>query len=477
MRQIAQLCCGIARLALLVGTPVAAQGLVPDPLVVAIEPLLKSTSPELRGEAALALASTGSPSFYAPLLALAADPHPAARHRAILALGHLGHPGTDVLLQRILDKGPKDAPDRPLAALALGLLAEQPRVPAIDQFFERLDGSSPRRMRPLLGSLLVGMLRTPHPSRVTVLRNVLENASYRRQPILSLVAANLAQVPSKENAAALVATLRRDNPELLRAALRALADPRLDMAPEEIRHVIRLARTHGKSTVRAEALRLLARRRIPEALELAAQALQTQDPGLVGAAIHTALRLGGGELRDQVEARILATPDPRLRAAMTAAKTGPHSDGFVRRNLETARDIGTPFELRVQATRVVAEAGWDEIGPVASTLFFGTDRPHAARILAGALAAAKAPIDKRIHPATTVEDALRLPLRLDALVASGHPDAPSLLLRILKDPHAGNELRLAAVRAYRLAKLGGASPEELANLPPAVLRLVAPKSE
>ena len=65
------------------------------PLLAEAEELLHHRSPELRGEAAMILASSGIRRHHPAILELARDGHPDARLRGILALGILGAPGSE----------------------------------------------------------------------------------------------------------------------------------------------------------------------------------------------------------------------------------------------------------------------------------------------------------------------------------------------------------------------------------------------
>ena len=159
---------------------------MPDPILAQIEPLLRSEDPAVRGEAALALATSRDRRFYQAILEMASDKAQAARHRALLALGHLQHPGTDTILQQTLRTSSRDSLDRLLAAMALGILPEEPRIPAIDEFFVRVHSSSQRRIHGEFSSLLLGMLHHPQAPYRKSLESFLEDASYRNRPILAL---------------------------------------------------------------------------------------------------------------------------------------------------------------------------------------------------------------------------------------------------------------------------------------------------
>ena len=220
-----------------------AQAIVLDPVIAQIEPLLQSKSPALRGEAALALASTRESRYYAPILELASDPKPAARHRALLALGYLQQPGTDAPLTRTLTDAPRDSLDRAVSTMALGLLPEEPRIPAIHEFFVRVHSSSRKRIQNEFTSMLLGLLHGQHPAYRSSLESILEDASYRDRPILVLVLQNLAKMPRGVDTSVLFELLHSPNPALAETSLQAMMRPGIKLSADQHSPVRRLATT------------------------------------------------------------------------------------------------------------------------------------------------------------------------------------------------------------------------------------------
>lgn len=450
-----------------------AQALVPDPVIAQIEPLLRAEAPALRGEAALALATTRDSRFYPAILAIAHDQEPAARHRALLALGYLEHPGSDVLLNRILRNAPRDSLDRAVTAMALGLLPEEPRVPAIDEFFARVHASSRKRIRDELSSMLLGMLHRPHPSHRAALQSILDDASYRNRPILVLVLENLAKVPLGLEVATLEKLLRNNNAGIVDASLRALNRPTTRLNAGQRKIILDLAE-RSKSTVevRIAALGLLTGRRQPEALDLAHTFLDGEVPELAAAAVRTLLKLGGGALRESLEARILATGDTSLQLAMLGAKSAPHSDDFVKACLALASDKTCETARRIRTGLITAEAGWKEVVPVLVDLFLEADDPATMTDLAQALRALDVDLRKKIYPTKTLADTARLGDRVHALLAAGHKQAPSLLIEILATKTTPQDVKAAIVRAYRLTHLTTLEDRVLALAPAGVRALL-----
>jgi HEAT repeat protein len=471
MRHIAHRSCAGARLVLagILAIPagVSAQDPAPDPIVLAIEPLLQSDSALVRGEAALALAATGDPKYHPQILDIATDKDPVARHRGMLALGLLGQPGSDILLDRVSRKSSRDSVERLLAALALGLLPDEPRVPAIDDFFRRAGSASRKRIRDELVCLLLGFRRTPHPQRLTVLRTFVADATYRNRSELALVIDILARVPSVDNRTTFLAQLGSKNKEISIATLAALADRRVTFEPKHWKQIQRIAEHAAHQSVRAAALDLLAFHRKPDALGIAGRFLHGEDPECVGAAIRTILALGGSTLRQNIEDRILATTDSPLRSAMLRAKKGPHGDAFVKACIDIARSGEHSFELRASATKIVAEAGWSDLLPTATRLFLAARDPESAADLAVALERLGVTVDDKVLQTKTVEDVALFPMRLRALLAAGSQQALATTLQYLTKPPS-DAVQLDALRAYRSVRVNLFDKASWRLVPPAL---------
>jgi len=466
---------------LLVTCPLAgpcAQAIVLDPVIAQIEPLLQSKSPALRGEAALALASTRQSRYYAPILQLASDPKPAARHRALLALGYLQQPGTDAPLHQTLTDAPRDSLDRSVSTMALGLLPEEPRIPAIDEFFVRVHSSSRKRIQNEFTSMLLGLLHGQHPAYRSSLESILEDASYRDRPILVLVLQNLAKMPRGVDTSVLFELLRSPNPALAETSLRALMRPGVKLSAAQRKVITGLARgSKVPTSVRSAALRLLTRLRRPAALDLADSFLRGKKPALAAAAVHTILKLGGGSLREALEHQIINTGDANLQLAMLEAKTPPHGNKFIEACLAMASDTSAGTAHRVHTTLICAGAGRKAIQPILTDLFLTADDPTMLNKLAYALRQLDIDIRKKVYPTKTLKDTARLADRLHALLAAGHKQTTSLLTEVLAAKATPDDLRAEVVRAYRLNQLPNVDRKSLDLAPPgvrALLQLHAP---
>jgi len=450
-----------------------AQAAVPDPVIAQIEPLLRAEDPTVRGEAALAVASSGDRRFYQPLLQMAADKAPAARHRALLALGHLQHAGTDSVLDQTLREAPRGSLDRSLAAMALGILPAEPRTPAIDEFFVRVHSSSQKRIHDEFSSMLLGMLHHPQAPYRKSLESFLEDASYRDRPILALVIRNLASLTPGIDTALLFTLMDSSNLAIQGASLRAMRNPQSDLTQDQREVIRKLARNQrADPELRADALSLMTHRRQPESLKLAGEFLQGKAPALAAAAIRTTLKLGGGTLRTDLERFILDTADAAMQTAMLEAKSPPHSKAFVRGCFKVAIDKSASHHQRTPAALICAAGGEKRIRPIITSLFLQASHTESMATLARALRQLKVDIRDKVYPPRNFEDTVRLPKRLRALLSAGHPQSASLLTEVLAAKTTTPEQRALVLRAFRTSQLPSIPQSSLQIAPQGVRDLL-----
>jgi HEAT repeat protein len=139
--------------------------------------------------------------------------------------------------------------------------------------------------------------------------------------------------------------LRSAPPDVILASLETVeADSTLPLPPE-----VAELKDHSNSKVRAAALRTLARRGHPQALQYARQALSDHDPQVVLAAIAAMGQLPTAESREILEHLLADSPNPLLRGAAVAALgklraeepvLAAASDQSWRVRLEAARQLG-----------------------------------------------------------------------------------------------------------------------------------------
>lgn len=439
---------------------------------VQLKELLDHPDPELRGEAALAAAATSrDQDLHASILALATDKEPAARLRAILALGLLGAPGAEVFLGDLLKKARPHSIERLLAALAMGMLSEATATPALDEFLHQMQGDSIKRHRDALACALLGLASAAHPAKMQGLRDLLEDAAIKDPVVRQLLIQSMATVPSPENGSMFQELLEGAPAEVTIAALQALTDPRYRVEGKPLEQIRRLARRAGNPELRAAALDFLVSRRQTLALELAPKAITSKHRSLIGAGMRAALRLGGGSLREELDNATLSRRDPLQQARMLEVGRGPHRWEFLVKIREIATNKEQPLELRVQATAVVAAAGWKSIVPTLSDLFLMAEDPRHLYTLAVCLESLDVDLTAKIYPVRSLASAARLPGRMRALIAAGNASAVQAVSKSLKDKDVSVETRIELLRAYRLAHQPW-PPERLKLAPEAVVTLL-----
>jgi HEAT repeat protein len=429
----------------------------PEPLVepaiqAQLTELLEHENPELRGEAALAAATTSrDPSLYATILEIAQDEEATARHRAIVAVGLLASPGAEVFLGDLLTRSRAGSVERLLAALALGMLPEETTAPARDEFLHRMQGGNMKRNRDALVSLLLGLSTSPHPSKMEALRELVDEAAIKDPVVRRLLIQVLALVPSPENTTLLVKMLEAPTAEVVTAALEGLLDRRYRLDDETLKRIDKLARRAGNPDVRAAALDILVSRRQLAALDLAPKAISSKHVSMIGAGMRAALRLGGGGVRRELDNSTLLRRNPLQQARMLEVSRGPHAREFLLRISEIAKGNDAPMELRVQAAAVVAAAGWKSIVPALSNLFLLAEKPRHLATLAECLRDLDVDLTAKIYPAKGVEGVHRLPRRLRALIAAGNTQAVAAVCKALRNKDLPAETKVEMLRAYRLA--------------------------
>jgi len=459
-------------LALALAWPAQAQGVTPalETLRGDLEVLLSDRNPSIRGEAALALAATGDSKYHSAIREITRDRSRAARLKGIVALGVLGSPGAETVLGELLLAPGPPSPDRDAAALSLGLLPDSFPVPAIERYFNRVDGGSYRKNHDTLSSMLVGLSLAPHPSRVPTLARLLDDAANRdprlRRLAMLALAANPDALPQIETAEWLGS--KHEDERL--GALEAIEATGEDPGQEAIKLIGRTARRDRSPRVRAAALRVLTRLRHPDSLELSVVAIGSRHVEEVAAGVDTARRLGGGTIRMAMEDQILHAKRADLQAAMLAEYDASANPEFVTGCLRLAEDRRTAEAVRVQAASLAARSGERKSGGTIRELFAQAKDVANLR----ALAAAAHTLDPslisldRVFPPTSGDDLRLLAARTEALLAARHPGAPGLLKEALGSELLQTGTRAQLLRALRRVALGHLDAEVSRALPKAL---------
>ncbi len=461
--------------------PAAAQGRGEEapvwlqPLVAEAQRLVDHPAPELRGEAALVLASSGMQRYHPSILKVARDHDPEARIRGILALGILGAPGAEALLGEVLVAATtRVGPASMAAALALGLLPEGHPAHAADEYLSRFRRSNYRRQRDVLASMLVGLSTGVRQSKATALRVLLEDAAINDGELRSLIVHVLVPVPNGLDEDEVEGLLNSTREEERRAVLRALLRSERKLPAEHLERVQRLATRDRSAGVRAAALQYLTFHRHLPALELSARALDSRDPEEVAAAVHAAVSLGGGALASALEPRILNEERAEIQAAMLAAFAGHRSEEFQRGCAALAVDRSRPLSVRAHAASIAAGMGDETMVPALRRIFLDSEDPEILALVARALqqVAPGTPLVADIHPPDSPEDLERLDERLRALVTAKHPEAFGLLRITLRDNDVDPGTKADLLRAWRLGAWALLDREHAAFLPEALAGLL-----
>ena len=429
---------------------------------------LSSPDPIARGEAALLLASAHEADAYQHILPIARDPAGEARIRGLLALGHLGTPGTAAVLSAAARDAARASRERLAAAYALGLLADDQAGLTADEVFHGTGGSGYRRNRELLQALLLGLAQGVHPQRSTRLRTLASDPSNQVAEIKELALRALARTPGAMDGETLDLLLESRDPQCRAGGLELLATGLVLPRAADVLTAEKLARKDPQAAVRAAALRALLHFRQPVALELGRAALRANDPVEAAAGVRICLQLGGGLARADAEIAIAATRGRDRQLAMLQACTGRPSDTFRAACQALATDPANPWVLRARAAAVLADPA-DPRGRVLLTdLFFETREPQALAILAQALARGEdlPDLPARLERSEAAAESHQIPARLAALVLADYPGAAAKCQALLADVHTPGEASAVLLRALRATRLQGPSGRELELVAP-----------
>lgn len=441
-----------------------------DTVQTELEALLQDSDPTLRGEAALALATTKDPRYHTRIRAIAKDRREAARLRGLVALGVLGAPGAETLLGDVLLRPGRETPDRSAAALGLGLLPDSFPAPAIERYLNRVDGGSYRKHHDTLTSLLVGFSIAPHPSRAPSLVALLEDDANRDPDVHRLALRALAHVPGGLPDTDLAEWLTSRHESARLGMLEALLSAQRDLTPDELSKIEVAAVKDRSPRVRAAALRVLTQQRKLSSLQLGMVALRSTHTEEAAAGVENARRLGGGTIRVAMESQILHTTRPDLQAAMLRAYDASSNEEFIDGCLRLAEDRRSAESVRVHAAALAARSGERKSRAALRRLFVEAEDAANLRVLARAILALDPSLigSDRVFPAATSTDLRLLPVRMEALLSAGYPGAGALLREALTSDDLRANTKALLVRALRMALLRDEDARLLAALPPSV---------
>jgi hypothetical protein len=413
-------------------------------------PLLAHADATVRGEAALVVSQGADLVLQERLLALAADPEPAARHRALMALGLLGTPGAVRFLGDCLAATSARGEDDGIAtAFGLGLVADHAASSTNTQLLSRIAQGSWKRQRDLLLALLLGMTFHPDRAEVSALRQLFEDSSNRDPEVRGLLLRHLLANDRTFDDKSLRRLLERGSLPEREAVLRHLAGSGKALDSEWCDALADLA-VHGEpGEHRALALAALTRVRWLPALDLSLRAMRSGTPAECTQAMRTMLQIGGARLLRAAAPRLIAERDPARKQALLDGYEAPLDAAFADHLARLSADSGVPWPLRSTAAIVLARAGCDRAAPLLRDAFRSTGDDRALDRLATALQASHGEpvaLTRLLDAGVSLPQA---PPRFAALLRAGHPEAERVLLVQLRP--GGNAL--AALRAFRVARV------------------------
>ena len=344
-------------------------------------PDLFCDAPERRGEAALLVAATGDRAHEPRLLELARDPDPAARHRALLALGLLASPAAVARLEASLQTvQARSSDDGVVAAYALGIVPETDAATSVARTLSRFRRGSWQRQHDALLALLQAMATRPDRAELGALRLLHREESMRAPDLRGALLALLLPIDRSLQRSDLDRVLRRGCAPERRALVRWVAQrspaPRDGGSADGWRQpLLRLAARDGDAKLRALALDGLARRREPRGRSIAARALGSIDPDERRSAAAAMFAIGGPAAHEELEQHILSERDLRKVGALLEGLRAPPSRALVERAAALAADADAPSACRVAAGELLGRSAPARAAPLLQELFRSVSDP------------------------------------------------------------------------------------------------------
>lgn len=446
-----------------------AQGTLADLVAFDSQRCLQHADPEVRGEAALVVAGSPTPAVQDALLALAADPAPAARHRALVALGLLATPAAVQFLGKVLDDtGTRGEDDGVAAAFGLGLVPSERSTTVSTRILSAIAQSSWKRQRDTLLAMLLAMERQPERTDAVAMRRLFDDDSNRDPEVRGLLLQRLLPNDRTFEDKQLRKLLDRGSePERL-AVLRWLAGERRVLEADWLALLERVAAHGGSPEIRAAALAVLTRARYLPALDLAVRALRDAPPVECSQAMRSLLAIGGASMLRAAAPRIAGERDPARQAAMLAGFEAPLPAELADHCRKLALAPDQPWPLRAAAALALSRSAGGEAAAVLRDTFRATAD---ASVLPALAEAVRSSHDEPVELVRLLDGGTDLrahPARWVALLLAEHPEAERQVLAGLRAPDRTTS-PLPALRAWRLARVL-ALPRTRAEAAPALLQ-------
>lgn len=449
--------------------PRASQALLRD-----AERFLSHPDPRLRGEAALAIASSKDPRYLPQILAVANSNEPMARTFGLLALGYLGAPGSESTLTAAMGKpGAKADATMIAAAFALGRLPADHGSEALSQRLAAFSEASYKRQRDILLAMASGLLDRGGDDASAALDRLAKDAALRDPAAKAAVLTALVTPTRALDLRLFEPSLTASAPEVRIAALHAF-ELHEQAGRERVAGIARIANSDADPAVRAAALRCLSQLRHAPALDLAQKAIRSAHPGEAEQGVATILRLGGEPARRNLERQFPYLSAPAQRTIL-AATTSPVGSDFLAACQETALDARRDLTTRAFAMAALARTG-QHVPSHTLAEVFASKSSHAART---ALATA---FGSESHAVTmlaacvlpcTPANAQDVASMLATLLAADAQGARRKCAEALQS-EMGVESNLAALRALRRTALPPLTAEAQRFVPDSLRPILIP---
>jgi hypothetical protein len=412
---------------------------------------LRHPLPEVRGEAALVVATRSDLAQQPALLAMAKERDAPARQRALIALGLMGSPAAVQLLGDVLaDTTTRGEDDGIAAAFGLGLVPEQRASTTTTQVLLAIGQGSWKRQRETLVALLLAMTMQPDRGEAVALRQHYDDESNRDPEVRGLLLGLLLEHDRTLEPKLLRRVLERGSEPERQALLDWLDDaPALD--PQWVPTIERLAGHAEDVRTRIAALVVLTHRGYPQALDLALRALRSSKPAECGQALRTILAIGGARRLLAFAPRVIEEPDGHRKAEWLAQWQAPLTEELEQHCRRLATDPAQPWALRTAATMTLVRGVGGAASAQLRDAFRGTSDDDALPALAMLLRQFEpepVPLDRLLDSGT---DLRAEPRRWLALLRAEHPEAERQVLLGLQSRDVDPAAVLPALRTWRVA--------------------------
>ncbi|MGK0300576.1 MAG: hypothetical protein ACI89X_001448, partial [Planctomycetota bacterium] len=429
---------------------------------------LDSKDAEIRGEAAIIVASAGRIDQERRLLELAKDPAPAASQRATLALGLLATPQAITFLEQQLRTIEGRTNDQGVvAAFALGLVPTDRVDTSVARTLTSFEHGSWKRQHDILIALLIGMTYQPDRSERRALEQLLADDANRAAESRALLLQLLLPMAQTHDERELRRVLRRGSKLERLAVVNWMASRPPAENKSWLEDLVRIAKRGDGPELRSAALLALTRCRYLPALEIAAHALKSSSPIECSQALAAMMAIGGASTHGALEQHLLDERKPLRIQALMKGFLAPPSKQLVEHAIKIANNAKMPVATRAAAAELVGRRDKKRAAPLLRDLFRIAIDPEVLTSLARALRRAE---DSPTALSRLMDRPISLTQHADrwqALLTAGHGEAQRQVLAVLKNGKSSDDDVRTAVKAWRRAMIlnsaGSLAPERLTS--------------